>query len=504
MTQKTFIILASLYLCCVRMGAADIAKSDLQQRAETEENAGNIAAARYNFIRAFEEYADKGKPQQAVACGVKATALYYQRDNLYKEAFEFLHRVEHVIAAARLNAPSSAALQYAVTKERMQMYMKLRKSDNAQNQLSILEKQARIAKDEELSNDLLYTKAIFYYTFGQNEKGNAVFREMATKLTALKEYDKVEDVYKTLIANGRRSNNASMVTQSYQSYIAWKDSVNALKTADEIGALKQQIVEQKSVIAEKDSSLASRGGIITALCILAAILAVVLCIGTVILLRFLFLTRNQKKTIRREKENNALKAKFISNISAQLNPTLQRLDSHIPEVKALQDFSQHIQTLAELEKDITEEVETEEVQIPAFCKNLVEQIRDSVKTNVNVTTDVPNMSTHVNRSYVSHILLHLLGNAAVYTPEGGHITLEYKKRSAHKCQFLISNTGETIPSEKPEEVFKPFVEVRDLTTGDGLGLPICKQMAIKMGGDLEIDHDYTRGTRFVLSLYDGH
>ena len=49
-------------------------------------------------------------------------------------------------------------------------------------------------------------------------------------------------------------------------------------------------------------------------------------------------------------------------------------------------------------------------------------------------------------------------------------------------------------------MFKPFLEIRDLTTGDGLGLPICKLMAQKMNGDLDIDPKYTKGTRFVLDL----
>ena len=78
--------------------------------------------------------------------------------------------------------------------------------------------------------------------------------------------------------------------------------------------------------------------------------------------------------------------------------------------------------------------------------------------------------------------------------------MEFKKRGPHSHQFIVSDTGNGIPEEKREDVFKPFLEIRDLTEGDGLGLPICKQMALKMNGDLEIDSQYTKGTRFVLEL----
>jgi signal transduction histidine kinase len=98
-------------------------------------------------------------------------------------------------------------------------------------------------------------------------------------------------------------------------------------------------------------------------------------------------------------------------------------------------------------------------------------------------------------------MLHLLQNAVEYTPEGGKITLDYKKRGQHTHQFLVSDTGEGIPEEKRDDLFKPFLEIRDLTQGDGLGLPICKQMALRMNGDLDLDPAFTKGTRFVLELH---
>ena len=499
MNKKVLVFYLSL-LFCGTVCAEEVQKSELQQRAEAVDVKQNISSARSLYIHAFNDYINKGQTRQGIECAVKATALYY-KENFYKEAFDLLRRADQTIMAANAGNSEKAAMHYLTTKERMQMYIKLKKGASAQDQLSNMERLASQANDESVSNDLLYNKAIYYYTFGQTAEGNAVFKEMANKLTAQKEYDKVDEVFKTLIASGRRSNNASLVAQSYSSYIAWKDSTDAMKRADEIGALKKQIADNEASISEKDSSLTTRMVIIVGLAILAAALAAVLLVGAFILMRFILQTRRQKKLIAQANENNALKAKFISNISAQLEPSFKKLDSNNPEVKALLEFSNHIQTLSELDNTIDEPVELEEVSVPSFCEEVMSHVNGKVKEGVTLTTNAPKMSASINKEYVSHILLHLLKNAAIYTPAGGTIVLEFKKRSAHTLQFLVSNTGSTIPEEKREDVFKPFLEIKDLSQGDGLGLPICKQMAVKMNGDLEIDPVFTKGVRFVLDLH---
>ncbi len=501
MNSKVFILLLSLLFSCGFVSAQQVEKSEQHQRAEADDAKGNVAPARFMYIRAFEDYANKGQIKQSVECGTKAASLYY-KENYFKEAFELLRRVDQTINSSGEKSESvKAALHYQVTRERLQMYMRLRKPDSAKDQVAIMENQVNLAGSDDLKNDLLYNKAIYHYTFGQNAQGNAVFKEMADKLTKSKEYDKVDEVYQTLIANGRKSGNATLVAQSYSNYILWKDSVSALKSADEIGALKKQIADNEASIADKDSSLTTRQAIIVSLCILAAALAAALVFGGLVLMRYIVLTRKQKKTIRMANETNALKAKFISNISAQLEPTFKKLDSKQPEVKALLEFSNHIQTLSELENRDSSEIELEDTQVPQFCESLMNQIRDKVKSDVNLNVNASNMSAKINREYVSHILLHLLNNAAEYTPAEGTIALEFKKRGPHSYQFLVSDTGSGIPEEKREDIFKPFLEIRDLTTGDGLGLPICKQMALKMNGDLDIDPKFTKGTRFVLDLH---
>ena len=58
-----------------------------------------------------------------------------------------------------------------------------------------------------------------------------------------------------------------------------------------------------------------------------------------------------------------------------------------------------------------------------------------------------------------------------------------------------------IPVEAREKLFKPFAEIRDLTQGNGLGLPTCSLIAYKLNGTLTLDTDYKKGTRFILELH---
>lgn len=460
MNKKLVILCLSLLVGCMWVSAQETKKSNLEMQADRENGKGNKVNARAFYLRAYEDYVKKGEVEKGVDCGLKATDLYYLGDNLYKEGLDLLNRIDKSIDS-KAGQGKKAALHYLTAKERFQIYTKQKKSDSALEQLNKMEKYANEANDAELRNDHLYNKSVYFYSTGQNGKANAMLKEMVAKMNEASEQ----------------------------------------KVAKEMEGLRKQIQDNKAEIEEKDSSLTARQITIVGLAILAAILAVALVLGALALMRSIYLMRKQKKTIRNLSENNAQQAKFISNMSSQLEPTLQKLDKDVPEVQALLDFSDHIQLLSKLETS-TEAVEKEDVQVSALCEELIEQIRGKVRSGVNLNVDAPKMTAKINKEYVSHILSHLLRNAALYTPEGGHITLEYKKRGAHKHQFIVLNTGETIPEEQHEEVFKPFREVRDLTLGDGLGLPICKRMAMNMNGDLDIDPAFVKGVRFVLHLQD--
>ncbi len=416
-----------------------------------------------------------------------------QARNELKEAFESLR---HAAAAS-----TDPQIHYAITKERIQMYIRLRNSSRAKDQLTRLEGYAKTIANDSLDNDLLYTAANVYYTFGDSNKGDASINKLIDKYKKQQEYDKVSECYQTLIGIARRAGNAAMTARTYEKYMLWNDSVKALAAKDEFNQLKQKYDATLQTIQEKDDTLSVKQYIIIALCVLVAVLAAVLILGSIVLLRFILLTRKQKKMIQTAVEHNELKTKFIRNISAQMEPTLNTLPASLPGVEALRSFSLHIQQLSLLESTQDEAYESESLNVSTFCEEVMDSIRNKIQSDVTLTVNAPKLNVKICAEPLRHVLTHLLQNAAEFTQTGGKITLDFKKRGAHTHQFIVSDTGCGIAEELRNSLFKPFAEIKDLTQGDGLGLPICSLMVMKMNGTLSLDATYTKGARFVLELH---
>ena len=499
--KRIITILLAAFFCLCTQTYAQSRADELMKQAQESLAKKEYIKARYLFLQAYNSFASQEEYTQAVECGVNASALYH-RENYYKEALELLRGAEQLVGTGEQKLKKKLPdLRFRINKERLQMYINTKNPARAKEQLNKLEETAKAAGNDSLSNDFLYTQADYYYTFGMNSQGDAAFKKLIEQYKQQKNYAKVDECYKTLISIAHKANNAGLVARTYDKYIIWTDSVKALTAQDELNIVKKKYDESLATIQEKDDSLSAKQYIIIGLCILAAVLAAALAIGAVILLRFIMLTRKQKKAISIANEHNELKTEFIQNISSQMEPTLDTLDPKLPGVQALRAFSGHIQELSELENSLSEPYEVQEKNISTFCESVMDKVRGKVQEDVTLTVNAPKLNVKINPEHLERILLHLLENAAEYTPAGGKIWLDFKKRGAHTHQFIISDTGCGIPEEQREDIFKHFTEVKDLTKGDGLGLPICSLIAAKMNGSLTLDGSYTKGARFVLELH---
>ena len=138
--------------------------TELKEQAQSSLKQKDYIKARYLFKKAYEAFAARENYPQAIECGVQANALYV-RENFYKEGFELCRDMEQLLWTGEQNKKKVFYdLRFLINKERLQMYTALKNPAQAKTQLDKLEETANLAKNDSLTEVLLYTKANYYYT----------------------------------------------------------------------------------------------------------------------------------------------------------------------------------------------------------------------------------------------------------------------------------------------------------------------------------------------------
>ena len=441
--------------------------------------------------------------RKSVEDGIK-TSIQQTENREWKEAFATCRALDGMIAVEEQKSNKPAPeLHYLVSKERLRMYMRLsNKQKECQEQLAKMEDWAEKAKSNEVSEDLLMSKANYYQKFGMNDKSLQCYKQLVQRRSQGKDEQGVDKCYQDMLAQAKSGKNTSLTRALERLYTNWQDSIKAVKAAQELKTLQDEYSASQSLLAEKESKISTQKGGIIFLCILAAALAGGLLFFIGVMLKNIRQIKKLKKSLSIANDNNEQKSKLINNIGEQIIPSLNAIEGGNVKkhVQALKDLLQHIQSFMELESTREEHYDMKDMNIQALCENIMEKAKVSFRPEITATLNVPRVNVRTNAEALENVLLYLLGNAALHT-ETGKITLEFKKRSAHSGQFIITDTGTGIPEEKRLNLFKPFAEVQDLTQGDGLGLPTCALIAYKLNGTLRLDEEYKKGTRFILELH---
>jgi len=119
----------------------------------------------------------------------------------------------------------------------------------------------------------------------------------------------------------------------------------------------------------------------------------------------------------------------------------------------------------------------------------------------NPSPDLPAMVVG-DAKRLRQVLLNLLGNAVKFTREG-KVRLDVTSLEGDKLRFSIEDTGPGIPSDQMEEIFSPFVRIKEsgnTAEGAGLGLTLSRSMVRLMGGDLHVESTVGRGSRFWFTV----
>lgn len=112
-------------------------------------------------------------------------------------------------------------------------------------------------------------------------------------------------------------------------------------------------------------------------------------------------------------------------------------------------------------------------------------------------------TAHISPLRLRQCLGNLVVNAIKYTETGYvHVHVSYGKREA--LTITVEDTGPGIPRDARTRIFDSFARLdraqTDKTLGVGLGLPIARELARRMGGDLTVGEGSTGGARFRLRV----
>jgi PAS domain S-box-containing protein len=157
-------------------------------------------------------------------------------------------------------------------------------------------------------------------------------------------------------------------------------------------------------------------------------------------------------------------------------------------------------TFSRSSEDKLESIHLEKV-IDSSIRMTTSQIRHRAKLVKNVSA-APFVKTNEGR--MGQVILNLLINAYQSIPEGdpakNEIQVNLFTNENGDAVVEITDTGTGIPPEILPSIFDPFFTTKAIGVGTGLGLSICRNIVLKMHGDLTVTSRVGLGTTVRVVL----
>lgn len=142
-----------------------------------------------------------------------------------------------------------------------------------------------------------------------------------------------------------------------------------------------------------------------------------------------------------------------------------------------------------------EEVDLERVLDQAYGAFSEEARRREIDYRLSGVDAAPVIVSDGDR--VLQVITNLLSNAFRWTPDGGRIELQLESSNG-TVSVDVLDTGPGVPPAQQRRIFEAFVS-QD-ADGTGLGLPIARELAVALGGGIEMQSESGAGSRFRLVL----
>lgn len=224
----------------------------------------------------------------------------------------------------------------------------------------------------------------------------------------------------------------------------------------------------------------------------------------------------------RAEESNRLKSAFLANMSHEIRTPLNaivgfsELLNSAEEPTEREEYVRIIENnnelLLQLIGDILDlsKIEAGTLEFAETPVDVNALMQETIKTmllraekkglTVRLTDSLPECVIKTDRNRLSQLLINLTTNAIKFTEEGD-IAIGYTVlKKEGMLRFYVTDTGCGIPEERQSDIFMRFVKLNGFAQGTGLGLPICKTIVNKMGGEIGVESEPGKGSTFWFTV----
>lgn len=346
----------------------------------------------------------------------------------YDGAFRLLGNFDKALAQNGIAPDSLPAVRYTTEKARYEAYRQLKNNGSALKSLSRMGNFAKKAGTKEITTDMLFNEAQYYYSTDQNAKGDLCIARLIKQFNNSKDYTAADKAYRSLIDRAVSAGDAELVEHTYENYMQWSDSIEAITAHSELGKVKKEYADSQETIAEKDHTIATRTGWIVTFITLFVIAVAALAIGALFYFRILAKNRRMKKSVETANAQSAAKSAILHNMSSQMEPTLERLDQSDPAVQNLRGYVKRVGELSDVENaETSASAGLEETNLDTFCETIVAKVRPLVRPRVTITFNGTKGYALINPQEVGKILTHLLEKCGKIYSRGRKNYIELQK-----------------------------------------------------------------------------
>lgn len=115
-----------------------------------------------------------------------------------------------------------------------------------------------------------------------------------------------------------------------------------------------------------------------------------------------------------------------------------------------------------------------------------------------------------DEQHLQQIFMNIMGNAVKFTPTGGKISIQINEKPSRIAgfgcyEFIFEDTGIGMEKEYVDKIFEPFSRAADSRIdkieGTGLGMSIAVNIARMMNGDIKVESELGKGSKFTVIVY---